>query len=110
MQCLLRSHLNVLVAGVLFATCVLVAPLSMGHEIEHAHHHDAETHATSFCAWLCAAGASVDVRDHSGVESLLGGERIRVIRPLNARCHSILQLSPRGPPIYGLPPLVDCNN
>ena len=62
-----------------FAVVVLLAATTGGaiaHELQHAAHHNAATHGSGICAWMCAtAGAHVAASLHSapmfGLISLL---------------------------------------
>ena len=50
----------ILLAGVLLLLSGLFYPATVPHAIHHAHH-QAATHATALCSWLCAAGQVVNV-------------------------------------------------
>ncbi len=45
----------VALAGVLLLLSGLLYPATVPHALHHAHH-QAATHATALCSWLCAAG------------------------------------------------------
>ncbi|GKS57086.1 hypothetical protein YTPLAS18_06130 [Nitrospira sp.] len=49
----------ILLAGVLLLLSGLLYPATVPHALHHAHH-QAATHATALCSWLCAAGQLTD--------------------------------------------------
>lgn len=51
----MTQRVAVTLAGVLLLLGGLIYPASVPHELHHAHH-QAATHATALCSWLCAAG------------------------------------------------------
>lgn len=53
-----RLPLMIVLAGVLFASIVLVSPHLIVHEFEHGNHHS-NSHSNSLCAWFCAAGQAM---------------------------------------------------
>ena len=53
-----------LVFGLVFCFLLvgsIFASQSAAHSLGHAHHHDATTHATLLCSWVCAAGEVLEV-------------------------------------------------
>ena len=59
MRAQFRLPLMIVLAGVLFASIVLVSPHLIVHEFEHGNHHS-NSHSNSLCAWFCAAGQAMD--------------------------------------------------
>lgn len=48
---------------------------AVAHELQHAAHHDAGTHGSGICAWMCAtAGAHVATPLHSAHLFALAGD------------------------------------
>src|SRR5689334_16074279 len=78
----------------------MVAP-SVAHA-EHHKHHQAGTHATGICAWLCAAGQEVESSsvNFDSTLQLVGLARTVSADPLFLLFSS--DLFPRGPPVFFL--------
>ena len=96
------SRFHSIVWVVVFAVIALLAVTTgsaVAHELKHAAHHDAGTHGSGICAWMCAtAGVHVVTPVHathvlalSGDASFLSG--IIRISQLSSLCHS------RAPPV-----------
>ncbi|MBX3328219.1 MAG: hypothetical protein U0223_10350 [Nitrospira sp.] len=86
----------------LFLACLVLvngsmAAPSVGHAQHHADH-QAGTHSTGICAWLCAAGQDVESTSVSLTSTLqLVGQAVVVhIDPI--RVHTSFQYFFRGPP------------
>jgi hypothetical protein len=58
MRCCQRQVASLLVAVLLVLSGAAGARVA-AHAIQH-HHHQADTHRTTICAWLCIAGQSAD--------------------------------------------------
>jgi len=78
------------------ANGIMVAP-SVAHVAHHANH-QAKTHATSLCAWLCAAGQVVE----SGMVYLDANNRSIV--PFDSRAVETFTASPSSPTWFRGPP------
>ncbi|MBH0185745.1 MAG: hypothetical protein HP477_10140 [Nitrospira sp.] len=76
----------------------MAAP-SVVHAEHHGAHHDAGTHASGICAWLCAAGQDIDT---SSVEPT---SNLQLVQYAVVACFDEVQASialstfPRGPPL-----------
>ena len=61
---LLMNHTVLKFVSILLVVCVLsVGGLAQAQSVEHAGHHarhQAATHATVLCSWLCTAGTMLD--------------------------------------------------
>ena len=62
--CLLMNHVVFKTLSILLVLCVLsVGGLAQAQSVEHAGHHaqhEAATHGTLLCSWMCAAGTVID--------------------------------------------------
>jgi hypothetical protein len=76
----------------------MAAP-SVGHAEHHAKH-QAGTHSTGICAWLCAAGQGVETTSAQPVSGLQLIERT-ILLPFNAVINTVWFLRFfRGPPAF----------
>ena len=92
--------------SILLVLCVLsVGGLAQAQSVEHAGHHahhQAATHATVLCSWMCAAGTVLDTAVVTFQAEL---SPISLITPLNSAQPSIevcQTSSSRAPPSFSL--------
>ena len=103
MGSLLMNHVALKFVSILLVLCVLsVGGLAQAQSVEHAGHHahhQAATHGTVLCSWLCAAGQAgeaatllvpLEVTSQESVE-ITSADQVPTI------CSSIL--ASRGPPV-----------
>ena len=100
------NHLVTKFLSILVVLCVLsVGGLAQAQAVEHAGHHaqhEAATHGTLLCSWMCAAGAVLDTAVVTFQAEL---SPIALVSLINAAQPSIeaCQSSPsRAPPSFSL--------
>jgi len=84
-------------AGWLVLLSGLVYPQLSAHAAHHAHH-NAATHATALCSWLCAAGQTAEGVVHSGLTSHGTSSPAIEFAPLITDVSTYLPTVSRGPP------------
>lgn len=77
----------------------MAAP-SVAHAEHHGAHHDAGTHASGICAWLCAAGQDIDTSPVEPTSNLQLVELVLVAYLGEAQDLITLSAFPRGPPLH----------
>jgi len=92
--------------SILLVLCVLsVGALAQAQSVEHAGHHarhQAATHGTVLCSWMCAAGT---VLDSAVVSFQVERSPVALVTPLHSTQPSleVCQTSPsRAPPTFSL--------
>lgn len=88
----------IVLAGVLFASVVLVSPHLIVHEFDHENHHSS-SHSSPFCAWLCAAGQAMDSSLSLTDLQLANAESLDAIHPAFRRNVLLSHPFTRGPPV-----------
>jgi hypothetical protein len=103
---MLMNHIVFKFVSILLVLCVLsVGGLAQAQSVEHAGHHahhNAATHGTVLCSWMCAAGVVLDTAVVTFQAEL---SPIALITPPNSTQPSIeaRQTSPsRAPPSFSL--------
>lgn len=76
----------------------MAAP-SVAHAEHHGTHHDAGTHASGICAWLCAAGQDIDTSSVEPTSNLQLVEYALVAGFDKVQDSIALSTFPRGPPL-----------
>lgn len=102
---MLMRRFQVIVA-VLLVLCVVgisgIAPAqSVLHENHHSHH-QAATHGSAFCSWMCAAG---QVYDAAVVPLTHTSEELAMLQPVSSQYAPLITVflqSPRAPPVVSL--------
>ena len=92
--------------SILLVLCVLsIGGLAQAQSVEHAGHHaqhQAATHGTVLCSWMCAAGTVLD----SSVVTFQGDLGPIAVTPLQHFVEPSIELcqtsSSRAPPIFSL--------
>ncbi|MEW6543438.1 MAG: hypothetical protein AB1411_07490 [Nitrospirota bacterium] len=59
---ILRKSLTIGLVSVLLLLAGTMYARAVAHEAHHAHH-QARTHATALCAWMCTAGTGLDAHE-----------------------------------------------
>ena len=79
----------------------IFAGQSAAHSLHHAHHHDATTHATLLCSWVCSAGEVLEVSNF--ILDISYGLISKAEFPplIYARTASEFFTFQRGPPLSG---------
>jgi len=72
---------------------------SVVHAEHHGTHHDAGTHASGICAWLCAAGQDIDISSVEPTSNLQLVEYAQVAYFDEVQDSITLSTFPRGPPL-----------
>ncbi len=97
MRAQLRLPLTIVLAGLLFASLVLVSPHLIVHEFDHGNHHS-NSHSSPLCAWFCAAGQAMDSALHLTDTQSAGTEALDSLHPSPTRNVLPSHLFTRGPP------------
>ena len=89
--------------SILLVLCVLsVGGLAQAQSVEHAGHHaqhQAATHGTLLCSWMCAAGQAGEAEALSVLPEVIPHEFVEVIPIDNVPTIFSNILASRGPPV-----------
>ena len=103
---MLMNHRVLKVVSILLVLCVLsVGGLAQAQSVEHAGHHahhQAATHSTVLCSWMCAAGAVLDTAVVTFQAELSPIDLIPLPRSTNPSIELCQTSSSRAPPSISL--------
>lgn len=97
MKCLRHPFLASSLVACLLLVGGVFASQSAAHSLHHDHH-NASTHASVICSWMCAAGQVVEVADPILDSPLFSISKLEVVPVDLIRTVSLLLTFDRGPP------------
>ena len=103
---MLMNHTTLKFVSILLVLCVLsVGGLAQAQSVEHAGHHahhQAATHGTVLCSWMCAAGEVLDSAVVTFQPELGLIELIPLSHSTNPSIEACQTSSSRAPPSFSL--------
>jgi hypothetical protein len=97
------NHTAIKLLSIFLVLCVLsVGGLAQAQSVEHAGHHaqhQAATHGTLFCSWMCAAGQAGEAGALSVLPEVTPHEFVEVLPINNVPTIFSNILASRGPPV-----------
>jgi hypothetical protein len=100
------NHNVLKVVSIFLVLCVLsVGGLAQAQSVEHAGHHahhQAATHGTVLCSWMCAAGTILDTAVVTFHAELSPIALVTLSRPTQPLIEASQTSSSRGPPSFSL--------
>ncbi len=100
MRAQFRLPLVIVLAGMLFASIVVVSPHLIVHEVDHGNHRS-NSHSSPLCAWFCAVGQAMNTSLPLTAAQHAEEEALDSSHPSPRRNVPPTHLFTRGPPSEG---------